>query len=1112
MTLLKSLRRELKNGNSVEAEKIINKMIMDGYPKSLIDSSRKQYKDGGVIKAFPVESLDPMVRNVLIIGSPGDKMTNYYRADFFHEVLNSSSLYSSQLTNTSEVTKEMVKAAHIIYVSRGGVTKEILHELEIVRDKGALLIFDADDYVFDENIIASIRHIATNSKRLADMQKHARRLAQIANLSDVILTSTYYLSKCASLKFGKSTFAIPNVIKNNIIAKSNLLIEKRLSRKTNHIRIGYFSGTKSHEEDFNQVTDIMYELMCERNDVEFLVCGELAVDRFKVFGSRFIKLPLQNYEKMHEYLSTTHINIAPLEISNIFVHGKSELKIFDAAIYQIPTLASRTDSYSSTIVDGFNGFLCDYSQDWKNKIKYLLDNPAEIIRIGGNARKTLVERFVADVVKVEYLALIDGLIKNSCRKNYPELNAPCLRFDKISKYSISLVTILYKKEKELPYFLESLRRQDFDYPFELIVVNDCSPDNSINILMDFDAIYKSLPGSNKNLQIKIINLDNNIGNCEARNIGINASQADIVSVVDADCVLNRSFLKAHFDAHASNDCDVAIGPKGIETNGKHPLHILSLVDMSGKFSLDNASPQDVHNQASFINTVTRNLSFRKNKVKELIGEKLFDKDFSYSRDPKSGFGWEDVEFGVRLHKAGAKFIFINNSASIHISHDATENVGDKAFRSLKNFSRLASKHPDLKSLSRIWYVKTLDAIENWCIKTDKERYSSEAQRIIESLKMGHDLQDNARKVFSNHSKLRKIKIVTSRWHCPHQYELYKLGCEFYLIEGLKHNFFNEWEYRKRPLPYNAKFINLKNFRASDFDLALIHFDENVLRPDLCNDKVPMEWGDAFEFLSKLDLPKIYLCHGTPQFYGQYNSQCDEKLFGIEIQDTKNQLVDFVKDDYVVCNSSQAKAEWGFKNSGVIYHGFTASEFSYFNPSKDQRFVDKNLKVLSLPINALLARPLYNGLNLYNSIVDSIDLKNIKIENLSVEDPCKNYLADMSLWSQAKYRLYCAELLKYNCYLNTTKRSPMPRTRAEAMMSGSIVISTPDHDIDKFIVNNENGFIINNSNDAVDCLRLLSEDVSLRKSVAIFSYETALDVFSQEKYLASWADLILSKVK
>jgi glycosyltransferase involved in cell wall biosynthesis len=88
---------------------------------------------------------------------------------------------------------------------------------------------------------------------------------------------------------------------------------------------------------------------------------------------------------------------------------------------------------------------------------------------------------------------------------------------------------------------------------------------------------------------------------------------------------------------------------------------------------------------------------------------------------------------------------------------------------------------------------------------------------------------------------------------------------------------------------------------------------------------------------------------------------------------------------------------------------------------------------------------------------------------------------------------------------------MPRTRAESMISGSIVITTPYHDIDKFIKNGENGFIINNATEVDQIFRSLIDDKVLRKNLSIATYETALDNFSQEKYLSFWVDLIFKRI-
>jgi glycosyltransferase involved in cell wall biosynthesis len=57
----------------------------------------------------------------------------------------------------------------------------------------------------------------------------------------------------------------------------------------------------------------------------------------------------------------------PLQ-SNVFSNSKSELKYFEAAIVETPTLATPTYSFRLAIEDGVNGYLVD-AYDWEDRIE-----------------------------------------------------------------------------------------------------------------------------------------------------------------------------------------------------------------------------------------------------------------------------------------------------------------------------------------------------------------------------------------------------------------------------------------------------------------------------------------------------------------------------------------------------------------------------------------------------------------------------------------------------------------------------------------------------------------------------------------------------------------------
>ena len=297
-----------------------------------------------------------------------------------------------------------------------------------------------------------------------------------------------------------------------------------------------------------------------------------------------------------------------------------------------------------------------------------------------------------------------------------------------------------------------------------------------------------------------------------------------------------------------------------------------------------------------------------------------------------------------------------------------------------------------------------------------------------------------------HSNQRaRLRVLTYRWHVPHQYELWKLPIDVTMVTGTGSVITEVWDYGQRPLPRNAKFRALNDIDTRDFDVAILHFDENVLAPEYTNGVVGAEWGAAFKlFREQIDLPKVAICHGTPQFYGQYNFDYNGADLMQPIEAERQRLVDYVGDIHVVCNSYQAQAEWQFRRSSVIWHGFDPDEF---RPATYERGILSPLGPL------VLSRPHYRGYFLYQQVFSG-DTE-LRPSTLEVPEP-QTPRAD-NTYALAKFRRYVDELRRYSVYFNPTLRSPMPRARGEPMMCGLVTVSARNHDVDQFIENGVTGF-------------------------------------------------------
>ena len=89
---------------------------------------------------------------------------------------------------------------------------------------------------------------------------------------------------------------------------------------------------------------------------------------------------------------------------------------------------------------------------------------------------------------------------------------------------VSIITPVYNAERFICETIDSVTNQNYQ-DWELILVNDCSSDNSVKIVEDYVA---------KDARIKLINLKENSGAAVARNAGIEAARGQYIAFVDSD--------------------------------------------------------------------------------------------------------------------------------------------------------------------------------------------------------------------------------------------------------------------------------------------------------------------------------------------------------------------------------------------------------------------------------------------------------------------------------------------------------------------------------------------------------------------------------------------------
>lgn len=110
------------------------------------------------------------------------------------------------------------------------------------------------------------------------------------------------------------------------------------------------------------------------------------------------------------------------------------------------------------------------------------------------------------------------------------------------KEVVSIITPMYNSEKYISRAISSVLSQT--YPFwEMIIIDDCSSDNSVGIVKEFAA---------RDSRIKLICFDKNSGAAVARNAGTEKASGRYIAFLDSDDLWFENKLDSQLEFMAKN--------------------------------------------------------------------------------------------------------------------------------------------------------------------------------------------------------------------------------------------------------------------------------------------------------------------------------------------------------------------------------------------------------------------------------------------------------------------------------------------------------------------------------------------------------------------------------
>jgi glycosyltransferase involved in cell wall biosynthesis len=265
-------------------------------------------------------------------------------------------------------------------------TAELERAYRLCRRHRVPVGFDIDDLIFNpETIAAGDIHFIKNLDEAAREQWMERAGAYRKALQE----ADFALAPTPRLAAEIESINPRCILKPNGFSTENLMLSEfwRAHRPVGddgRPRIGYASGTPTHDRDFATIADALSGFLHENPNWMFTIVGELDLTACgKMFREQQIeRRPLVEHVNLAYELARFDVNLIPLELDNRFCTAKSPLKWFEAALCGVPSIVSKNETYAALIVEGETGLLSRDSAQWSQHLQKLANDPAVRRRIG----------------------------------------------------------------------------------------------------------------------------------------------------------------------------------------------------------------------------------------------------------------------------------------------------------------------------------------------------------------------------------------------------------------------------------------------------------------------------------------------------------------------------------------------------------------------------------------------------------------------------------------------------------------------------------------------------------------------------------------------------------
>jgi glycosyltransferase involved in cell wall biosynthesis len=505
--------------------------------------------------------ITPKIRLLYISGEP-DNPGNLYRVARYVEAAIAAGAQASwiRLDEVPEHSKEIADT-DLLVIWRAAWNERVAHAVEAARAAGARVVFDIDDLLVDTDLVRVevIDGIRTSGSTEQQWQEHCALVHATMIAADYCTVPTEELARHVR-RFLPTAMVLPNGFDRSTYQISRHAIRRRRCEKSDGlVRIGYAGGTYTHQRDFAVAAEAVARVLRERphcrlvlfrfEHTEGSALPALDIGEFPSFQGIEDQIEWHNFvplAQLPEKMARFDVNIAPLEVGNVFCEAKSELKYFEAALVNVPTVASPTGPYRRAIRDGETGFLVDRFEDWYTVLLQLIDEPVLRLRVARAAHRDVLWRYGplrrADVM-LSTLAQLHGNARAAARafalevyrgqaSKPPAICVPdaeiVFESDQLGDAEVTVIVALHDYPQHVEEALDSVRAQTLEI-LDLVLVDDASTDASLSVAVEWARRH-----ANRFNRILVLRNGANMGDGPTRNAGFDAAETPWVLLLHAD--------------------------------------------------------------------------------------------------------------------------------------------------------------------------------------------------------------------------------------------------------------------------------------------------------------------------------------------------------------------------------------------------------------------------------------------------------------------------------------------------------------------------------------------------------------------------------------------------